>query len=559
MSKLLVEVKLGPRAELFNVKYQTKNKFYRDNINIDTDQYRIILDGVFVNRLDLCTHYRKEQWSEVINELVNHYGLTFHERLRGSYYGLIYDKQRSEWCFFGDEINSKPLFYYQSKDFVLMGNNIFDMVSHIKSKGDSVSISIPSCYDLLTRGFMVESNTIVSEINRLRTGFRLRGSNDLAYTECYYKISLKSDNSIKMSDAVEIVDDLFLKAIDRNFKLDDDYRFKHIASLSGGLDSRMTVMMAHKMGYDDQLNFTFAQSGTLDSEIASQIASDLNHEWIFQFLDNGNFLKNLDQTTQVSQGLALYFGFSHGYSMIKNINLDNYGVVHTGQVGDAVIGSFMNTPTGQDRIDPNGGGHSLAFLEKQSLMDLNFYENQEHFMIYNRALGAANMGSNVYYQYTESLSPFLDHDFLSSLYNIPLSLRYDHRLYKKWILTKHPECARYIWEGIGCRIDSPMARRLSIGKYSIIWNRIPAFVLRGLRVQPDKWNDKTHMNPIGYYYSHNDSLRKWMNSYVNESIDLLDFDKELKHDCLRLFNSGNCLEKNLTLSLLGMIKAIDKC
>jgi len=35
---------------------------------------------------------------------------------------------------------------------------------------------------------------------------------------------------------------------------------------------------------------------------------------------------------------------------------------------------------------------------------------------------------------------------------IPLKYRFDHRIYKRWILKKHPEAAKYIWEKIQGKI-----------------------------------------------------------------------------------------------------------
>ena len=53
-----------------------------------------------------------------------------------------------------------------------------------------------------------------------------------------------------------------------------------MACLSGGLDSRMTVWVAHDLGYTHQLNMTFCQSNYLDFKIAQQIATDLRHDFM---------------------------------------------------------------------------------------------------------------------------------------------------------------------------------------------------------------------------------------------------------------------------------------
>ncbi|PEN17505.1 asparagine synthase, partial [Bacillus wiedmannii] len=71
---------------------------------------------------------------------------------------------------------------------------------------------------------------------------------------------------------IEEMDSLFREAIRLQFEKDREYGYKHIASLSGGLDSRMVNFVAHDLGYKDILNYTFSQSNYLDEKIAKDIA-----------------------------------------------------------------------------------------------------------------------------------------------------------------------------------------------------------------------------------------------------------------------------------------------
>lgn len=106
-------------------------------------------------------------------------------------------------------------------------------------------------------------------------------------------------------------DKIFRRTIELEFEKDKEYGYKHIATVSGGLDSRMTTWVVHDMGYTDQVNYTFSQSGYLDETIAKEIARDLKHEWIFKFLDNGNFLTNIEDMIKVNFGNFLYTGSAH--------------------------------------------------------------------------------------------------------------------------------------------------------------------------------------------------------------------------------------------------------
>lgn len=60
---------------------------------------------------------------------------------------------------------------------------------------------------------------------------------------------------------------LFSNTVRLEFEKDVEYGYKHIVTLSGGLDSCITALLAHKLGYVNQLNFTFSQSDYLDEKI----------------------------------------------------------------------------------------------------------------------------------------------------------------------------------------------------------------------------------------------------------------------------------------------------
>ena len=64
-----------------------------------------------------------------------------------------------------------------------------------------------------------------------------------------------------LGDAVEQLDVLFRKAVSRCFEKDKAYGYNnHLASLSGGIDSRMVNFVAKELGYKKISNYTFGQS-----------------------------------------------------------------------------------------------------------------------------------------------------------------------------------------------------------------------------------------------------------------------------------------------------------
>ena len=99
------------------------------------------------------------------------------------------------------------------------------------------------------------------------------------------------------------------------------------------------------MGYDNIVNITFSQTNELDEKIPKQITSDLKNEWIFKSLNNGIGIfdeKNIEEITKITCGEVHYGTVAHSYNIIKYLNLDIFGLLHSGQLGDVVIGNYGN-------------------------------------------------------------------------------------------------------------------------------------------------------------------------------------------------------------------------
>lgn len=123
----------------------------------------------------------------------------------------------------------------------------------------------------------------------MNAGKYIKIENNKFEIKTYYELDNTPNYNQTEDEIIDNINELFRNAVKLEFEKDKEYRYKHIVALSGGLDSRMTTWVAHDMGYTDQLNYTFSQSDYLDETIAKEIARDLEHEWIFKFLDNGVF------------------------------------------------------------------------------------------------------------------------------------------------------------------------------------------------------------------------------------------------------------------------------
>ena len=68
-------------------------------------------------------------------------------------------------------------------------------------------------------------------------------------------------------------------------------------------------------------------------------------------------------------------------------------------------------------------------------------------------------------------------------------------------------------------------------------------------------NDISGMNPLDYWYNNNDDLKKFIDNYYKENLDLIKNEK-IKGYCIKLFETNSVGNKIQVLSLLSTLKNI---
>ena len=530
----------------FYLERRTIKKFEKDKVFTEDDEYIIITEGVILNSLKLIEKYKASNFKNAIISMYRKNGETFFEEFRGSFSGLFYDKNKNKWIIYTNHVGDKQIFYYKMRDKVIFGSEINYLVSYMKNNKISYTFDEIGAYFLLTYGYMLEDYTLIREIKKLNAGKYIKIEDGDFQILTYYEIDNTPDYSQSEEEIIQNIDRLFRNAVKLEFEKDREYGYKHIASLSGGLDSRMTVWVAHELGYTEQLNVTFSQTDYWDETIAKEIARDLEHEWLFYALDNGIYLKNIREMIEINFGDCLYAGAAHANGCLSKIDFDKYGIYHTGQIGDVILGTFYSSENPQTSYKPRDGAYSTRLVQNDEKKYLKYkYNNEEVFKFYNRAFTGALQGNLVSQKYTEVASPFLDIEFFEYCLKIPLKYRYDHRIYKKWILRKYPDAAKYKWEKIQGKITE---RTYSIFGRTTTLKALPRKAFNKL-FHASSLNTKHHMNPIDYWYNTNDDLREFFLDTFNKGIDLLKNEK-LRNDCQKLFTTGNTIEKTQVLTLL---------
>lgn len=540
----------------YYIERRTVNKFLNDKVFEENDSYLVLIEGVILNSLELKNKYASKSFYKTIIEMYKLNGAEFFNEFRGSFSGVFFDKSNDLKIIFTDQIGDKQIFYSEINNELTFGSEINYIIENFTKSNISYTLNTTSAYNLLTFGFLIEDGTLVNEIHKLIAGHYILLKNGKIEIKCYYKLDNTPDENQSESEIIDSIDKLFRNAVKKSFDKDKEYGYKHLVGLSSGLDSRMTTWVANDLGYSDNIvNFTFSQSNYLDETIPKKISEHLKHEWIFKSLDNGLFLKNLEDTVKISSGGALYYGMAHSKSCFDLLNMENFGIIHTGQLGDVVISTFYSSTDTNKQFSLNQGAYSKLLKHKIQDQKLKLeYKNEEIFKFYSRGFNGANQGLLIAQEYTETFSPFYDLDFMEYCLKIPLKFRFKHNIYIKWILKKYPEAAKFIWGKINNTItDNAFLLTLRKLKKQLIFKPVKS-ILKRLGKRRTGTFSRFHMNPLDYWYANNPDIKNFMDDYFENHIDQFDFNNKLKTDLMIMYKKGKCVEKTQALTLLAFYK-----
>lgn len=437
-------------CDTWYAKMNTLNKFMLDKAFLSDEEFLIIVEGCILNKVDLLHKYDVDTMFDLCKKMYGIHGEAFFQDFRGSFSGAIYDRKKDLFIAYTNHVGDRPLFYVSGANEFAIGSQVNYVIDACRELNIHLSFDENAAYHMLTFAFMEDNSTYAKEIKRLLAGEYLRIEKGRVTVQRYHRFK-KNTERFKDCTEEEIlaeIDRHFRRAVEMEYGKDEEYGFEHRADMSGGLDSRMAMWVAHSLkDRHIQLN-TVCKSNDLEELIAKQIAYYWKDEICVRADDNLAFLYDVDVMVQMLGGLSLYMGPTSEYRMLLGENTERFGLKHTGQVGDAVLGSFRS---GGEEIRWPTGRYSEKLAERvQEYADqtMQQYDDRELYLLYVRGfLGAINTHQFIQ-NFTEVSSPFLDVEFFQLCMDIPVELRAGHYIYKEWIMKYYPDAALYKWERI---------------------------------------------------------------------------------------------------------------
>ncbi len=474
-------------------------------------------------------------------------GISSLGELRGSFVGVVEDRRDNSVVLFADAIRSRNLYYaFDNEARLLFDTDFFRIVRRLRECGGGIVMDRVASRYLLTFGYMLDDRTHVEGVFRVGPGSAVSIRRGMLTIERYWAFSYDEFNSeMTATEAVAGFEDVFSTAVRSTFQYDRECGRQHLLTLSGGLDSRAVAAVSVEQGFSPTLAITCSTSGYLDQTIAARVSRRLGIDNVFFSLDGGRYLKDVDAAVVANAGLVFFTGSAHMLALVNQLSLSDFGLLHTGMIGDGVMGSFLHA-SHQTRSNPLQGANSRQFeglAQELSRPIWETFPTDELFALNTRGFNAVLNGFHSVQHRVLAESPFLDRDVVQFALGIPAPLRYSVTgagVYRDWHLQLHGSVARMQWERTGFPL------------------RVPAVIAnlgtrqRGLRRRLLGHYASESMAPMDYWLATNSAIGLAWDHYFNLNVHLLDDDPELRTMAETLYSSGRASEKGQVLTLLAI-------
>lgn len=507
------------------------NKLQKDRLFETQDNVTICFEGI--NLSDSIVDYNQ------FFQAYNKNGITFINDLKGSFSGFVFDNKIGKIYIFNDHLSTKNIFYYHDIEVgFVFSSELHSISKFLFNENKNLTLNRDSVYMMALYGFLLENNTYFNEIHKLSY------SSCITYDIKKRKITIdkrfsysRDKISIPYKESIDTINNLMERSVIKCWGKASEESSKHLSLLSGGMDARSNIVIAKDCGFKDITSITFGQSNSKDIKYANLIAvgEELNH---FQrILDYPNYLIDdiLNNYVKPNDGLIMFHSSAHTSSTVKSFNLNPYSLLHTGQIGDALFGSF--TKENYDFKKNRGSIGYTGFISNKKLLDkisilpqvLETYQDRglELFTYEQRVINATLYGDRSLNNYIDNLSPFFDFELLNFCISLPNEYKKNQMIYFDWLKIHHKRALNYPWDKINM---------LPNNKYKIIYGKQFKKLTNGAKKY---FNYKYEsMNPYGQWLIKYPIIIKTLDEIVNSEINQPYIDKELKTDLLSIYKEN---------------------
>jgi asparagine synthase (glutamine-hydrolysing) len=499
----------------------------------------IYTDGFIYNLPQLLTKQATTE-SKLLTSLYNTSPQNFPLSLKGEFTSVVCLDDRIEIA--TNHSCSRRVFYALQRGKLYFHYNLKKLQAALGADGFRSTPNPVALRSMLSIGGVFGNQTCVAGINLLRAGEKIIVTQDNWHINRYY-LPDSNPTSLSKHDYLEELHSRFLTAVKEQYQHPGNSNFQ---LLSGGLDSRQNLSLAKQNGITQEAVLCFGQTDYRDHWISKEIADHYDIEHEFVSLENGDYLKNIDENTLAVDGLNFYASSAHfNYALDKSKTAQP--IIHTGQIGRTIFtehsfGIWQNVSEYSALLCSSRFADSI---NSELKTEMELYEDMDVFYLNNRLYRVISSGCFVAQKKGYIVSPFADPEVQNLAYTMPNKWKKSGKLQWEYLWKYHKEVMQFSQEEYGRSVRSFPEK--FVGK---VQNKLRNVYYKKVNKHPEKLS----MNPLNHWYETNESLRNYWDNYYSENIERLEFDAELKMFCSVLFASDNLIEKTLALSVLSVMK-----
>lgn len=405
-------------------------------------------DGCLANAKSLIDSYATQGIEELLEKVLVAQDTGLPHYFYGQFTCMSYRAAgQGKGIFFGNQVGSAKLYYWHQGQQLIVSGSLAMIVAILRHNGVKCTLDETGVRMLMAHGYLYADYTTIAGVKHLEAGSILHWEEGQLREEkyCRYPTEIISDG---MHKAAHILNELFRESVQHIREWDLRHQRRHLAFLSGGLDSRMTVYTAKDLGFEDLSVLNFSQTGYKDHVIARKIARLEHLNFLFYPLDGGRYLLDSNAAIHYNDGQVLYQGAAHLDTALKSIKQEDFGIIMSGQIGELMLGRFLNKPEHEKAGAKGIGINPVHDPELDDVMEqiAATYPNHEHYSMYNRCFNSASNGDWACFQKGHSISPFTYTPFMIYSFSLSPKIRYNNQLYFMWFNTYQKRAAKVPWE-----------------------------------------------------------------------------------------------------------------
>ncbi len=439
------------------------------------------------------------------------YGKDFIKSLNGNFVLLIYDFKSAKVIIANDRFGLR-VHYYAINDRKLLFAP--EAKAILQDETFKKELNDEAVAEFLAFGELWDDKTFFKGIKVLTPASILTYDGRDVSIEKYWELKFEPDYNKSEDEFVNELVKTFKKAVDIRMK--DNLRYG--VSLSGGLDSRTILAGIPPETRKDVIAFTFGPKDCDEVKIAEIVEkkAEAKEHLVLDILPE-LIIDNAEKEVWLTDGRD-YIGMSFAIPLFKSMK-DKIDVYFDGFLLDTVIRSsiltenIVNAKSEKELFELVYSKVSKISEEELSKLFIDEYYNKikkyplssfkeafdkvkEHnpgnksnlFRIRNHTAWA-RIGFTLTLPFVEHAIPASDNDFVDVIRTIPLELRLNHYIHRKFLMKLSPELAKIPYNKTMVRVDAPLlfwriGKNYSLGKEFIkkkIYN-----VSKGMLFLPDK-------------------------------------------------------------------------